>query len=70
MADAGWPLLGDALYGRRGRTPRLAELGAALGRQALHAERLALTHPATGERLDLRAPLPDDLARLITALRA
>jgi 23S rRNA pseudouridine1911/1915/1917 synthase len=69
LADAGWPLLGDALYGRRGRTPRLSALSAALGRQALHAERLELTHPATGERLDLRAPLPADLVHLLAELR-
>jgi 23S rRNA pseudouridine1911/1915/1917 synthase len=61
MADSGWALLGDPLYGKR----RLE-----FGRQALHAERLDFTHPITGARLELRAPIPDDLARLIDELRA
>jgi 23S rRNA pseudouridine1911/1915/1917 synthase len=33
-----------------------------LGRHALHAARLALTHPLTGRRVEVEAPLPDDLA--------
>jgi 23S rRNA pseudouridine1911/1915/1917 synthase len=68
LADAGWPLLGDALYGRRGQTPALTTLADALGRQALHAARLELTHPITGARLAWRAPLPDDLVRLKAGL--
>jgi 23S rRNA pseudouridine1911/1915/1917 synthase len=38
-------------------------------RQALHAARLTVVHPATGERLTFEAPLPKDLADLIKALR-
>ncbi len=49
----GHPVAGDPEYGR----PRLY----GLERQFLHAARLAFDHPATGERLDLRSPLPDDL---------
>jgi len=67
-ADHGWPLLGDPLYGR---TPRaLAAVAAALGRQALHAELLALDHPVSGARLRFEAPLPADLAAALAALRA
>jgi len=66
-ADHGWPLLGDPLYGR---TPRqLAAIAAQLGRQALHAALLELDHPVTGTRLRFEAPLPDDLARALSALR-
>jgi 23S rRNA pseudouridine1911/1915/1917 synthase len=50
----GHPVLGDPVYGVTGR------LG--LQRQFLHAERLALRHPVTGSGLDVRSPLPDDLA--------
>jgi 23S rRNA pseudouridine1911/1915/1917 synthase len=50
----GHPVLGDPVYGVTGR------LG--LRRQFLHAERLALRHPLTGSGLDVRSPLPDDLA--------
>ncbi len=50
----GHPVCGDAEYG----TPR--RFG--LARQFLHARRLALTHPFTGATLDVRSPLPEDLA--------
>lgn len=68
LADAGSPLLGDALYGRRGQAPALTALADELGRQALHAARLELTHPITGDRLVWRAPLPPDLERLKAGL--
>src|SRR4029079_13479485 len=38
-------------------------------RQALHAYRLAFEHPVTGEELRLEAPVPADLADLLTRLR-
>ncbi len=38
-------------------------------RQALHARRIAFTHPATGERVALEAPLPDDMKTLLAAAR-
>jgi 23S rRNA-/tRNA-specific pseudouridylate synthase len=41
----------------------------AFGRQALHAHRLTLRHPADGRRLDLEAPLPADFLDLLTRLR-
>jgi len=68
-ADAGHPLLGDRTYGRRPAQPRLVELAAALGRQALHAAVLELEHPRTGERLRFEAPLPADLDALLVGLR-
>jgi len=66
LADAGWPLLGDALYGGVRREARLetddpVRLAAqALGRQALHAAMLGFDHPLTGLRIVCEAPLPDD----------
>ena len=59
-ADAGWPLLGDPVYGHKPRDERLAAVAHALGRQALHAHSLAFTHPATSQRLAFTAPLPPD----------
>jgi 23S rRNA pseudouridine1911/1915/1917 synthase len=53
MAAIGHPLLGDDLYGGPTAPP--------LGRQALHAWRLRLRHPITGESLTITAPLPADL---------
>ena len=67
------PLLGDPVYGGRprvppGASPRCLETIQQFRRQALHAERLALTHPVTGERREWQAELPADLAELIAAL--
>jgi 23S rRNA pseudouridine1911/1915/1917 synthase len=53
MQAIGHPVLGDPEYGGAGR------LG--LTRQFLHAARLAFPHPISGEPLDLRSPLPEDL---------
>jgi 23S rRNA pseudouridine1911/1915/1917 synthase len=50
----GHPVAGDREYGAAGRY--------GLRRQFLHAERLAFTHPVTGAAIDVRSPLPDDLA--------
>ena len=52
MAHIGHPLLGDTVYGAKKPVPGLAG-------QCLHAARLTFTHPATGERLTVEAPLPD-----------
>ena len=57
MAALGCPLAGDWLYG--------AEDRALIGRPALHAARLELTHPAAGETLRFAAPLPDDIKHLL-----
>jgi 23S rRNA pseudouridine1911/1915/1917 synthase len=59
MAHLGHPLVGDTLYG--------GAPAAGLERQALHAFRLAFTHPVTRERIDLQAPLPADLAEGVAA---
>jgi 23S rRNA pseudouridine1911/1915/1917 synthase len=40
-----------------------------LDRQALHAHRLAFSHPTTGARVQFEAPLPDDMQRTLAALR-
>ena len=73
LAHVGYPIVGDPVYGGRGRSPAGCSpaLTAALNafpRQALHAARLALTHPMTGRALEWEAPLPDDMARLLSAL--
>lgn len=73
MAHIRFPLLGDRVYGGRprvpsGASPRCIETIQQFRRQALHAERLALTHPATGERLEWRAELPSDLVELLAVL--
>ena len=53
LAAIDLPVVGDPVYGRS---------AAGLARQFLHAAELAFPHPITGERLELRSELPDDLA--------
>ena len=60
------PLAGDAVYGRsRSGDARLD----AFPRQALHAWRLALQHPAGGVEVAWESPLPEDFAQLLEDLR-
>jgi 23S rRNA pseudouridine1911/1915/1917 synthase len=73
LAHAGFPLVGDKLYGGRLTLPRgaseeLKEALRAFPRQALHAARLALEHPVSGEELEFSAPLPADLRELLEVL--
>ena len=68
------PLLGDPVYGGRlrlvpGGSPELGKVLREFRRQALHAEKLGLQHPATGERCEWRAELPEDMLTLLNALR-
>ena len=63
----GHPLVGDPIYGEarwKGVESRFRRPLAAFPRPALHAWRLAFDHPGTGERLELEAPVPGDLAEL------
>lgn len=74
LAYAGHGIIGDPVYGgaRRLSVRRLggaAELAAAFPCQALHAATLGFTHPATGERVDFRSPMPADMVALVVALR-
>ena len=74
MAHIRHPIVGDPVYGGRPRLPRgaddyLVDLLRHFGRQALHARRLTLRHPETGETLSLTAPLPADMQELIEELR-
>lgn len=67
MADIGHPLVGDPVYGpRRTAQPLLA----GFPRQALHAWRLVLAHPATRLEMGWEAPLPEDFAQLLAKLRS
>lgn len=69
LADHGFALLGDPVYGRPPKDPRLRAAAEALGRQALHAAVLGFTHPVSGAPLRFETPVPDDLRRAIEALR-
>ena len=60
LAAIGAPVLGDTDYGGRPLP--------GLDRFFLHAARLGFSHPATGSRLEITAPLPDELRRVLEAL--
>ena len=66
LATAGYPVVGDAVYGRN------RKLAAALGlrRPFLHAAKLAFAHPVSGEELRLEEPIPADLEAALAAARA
>lgn len=70
LASKGHPLLGDAVYGAGFQSkaallpPKAQAALKALGRQALHAFRLAFSHPSTGKLLEFESKLPKELAAL------
>lgn len=73
MAHAGFPLVGDPQYGGRFRippaaSPTLVETLKAFPRQALHAWRLELDHPESGERRGWQVQRPDDMEWLLHLL--
>ncbi|MGP0128870.1 MAG: RluA family pseudouridine synthase [cyanobacterium endosymbiont of Rhopalodia musculus] len=59
----GHPIVGDPLYSSKG------SVGVNLPGQALHAHRLTLEHPVTGEQLEVVAPLREAFTKLLTTLR-
>jgi 23S rRNA pseudouridine1911/1915/1917 synthase len=73
LAHAGYPIVGDPVYGGRrripaGAAPQVLAALAAFRRQALHAARLELAHPINGKALAFEAPPPSDLAQLLEVL--
>jgi 23S rRNA pseudouridine1911/1915/1917 synthase len=65
LAEIGHPVIGDPVYRSRTAPP----FPVPFPRQALHAQALGFVHPITGQSLRVEAPVPDDLADLIAALR-
>jgi 23S rRNA pseudouridine1911/1915/1917 synthase len=75
LSEAGHPILADAAYGGARREARMVasdpvrRAADAVGRQALHAWRLAFRHPRTGRLRRFEAPIPADLEAAIGVLR-
>ena len=74
FAHAHHPVVGDSTYGGKKRArsvqnPLLRGRLSKVTRQMLHARRLVIEHPATGETLDLSTPLPEDMSDLLQFLR-
>ena len=75
LAHAGFPIVGDRVYGGRLALPRgasemLREALRNFPRQALHAARLEFAHPVTGKPVACVAPLPADMQELLRVLAA
>lgn len=73
MSHLGYPLVGDAVYAGRmkvpkGASPELLEALRGFGRQALHAKRLELIHPITGDDMAWEIDLPEDMLSLLACL--
>jgi 23S rRNA pseudouridine1911/1915/1917 synthase len=74
LSSIGHPVLGDPLYGRKGRPgtihdPALKDCVKRMNRQALHARRLKFDHPRTGERVQFVSPVPQDMKEVLEWLR-
>ena len=71
MARIGHPLVGDRVYlkGPQRCVPQLRALLNGFPRQALHATRLALEHPVSGEWMEWNAPLPQDMQQLLHQIK-
>ena len=83
MASINHPVTGDHLYNngdpflyrklhgdfRRIEGDEEVSTSPFINRQALHAYRLSFVHPITGELLELEAPLPDDIKKLIETIK-
>ncbi|MDC0739659.1 RluA family pseudouridine synthase [Cognatishimia sp. SS12] len=75
MTHAGHSLIGDPTYGGRRKlsekalSPAAVAAARGFARQALHAAVLGFVHPVSGENLRFQAPIPEDMAALIAALR-
>lgn len=74
MSHINYPLVGDQMYGGRFRLPKgvspqlLAKLKG-FNRQALHAKRLELFHPVSGQLMAWEVDLPDDMQSLLNSLK-
>lgn len=70
LAEAGTPVLGDPVYGKKSADAFVARVAAGLGHQALHARVLGFAHPEGGARVRFEALPPPEFERALAALRA
>jgi 23S rRNA pseudouridine1911/1915/1917 synthase len=68
FSTLGFPVVGDTLYGAPHQERIGRELLPLLGRNFLHAARIAFTHPRTGQHMEFHAPLPEELVAYIRTL--
>lgn len=71
LASSGFPILGDEKYGDFPLNKQLQKPGegrGALKRMFLHAHQITFTHPDSGERMTLNAPMPSECERFLVSL--
>ena len=68
LGENGTPLCGESVYDRPLHGKPLPD-GSGAARPMLHAARLGIEHPATGKRMMWEAPMPKDMATLVSRLR-
>jgi len=73
LSSAGYPVVGDRVYGGRGRLPSVKDTAlrarlSTMPRQALHAWRIAFVHPGNNREMAFTAPLPEDMQNLLDYL--
>ena len=77
LSAIGHPVVADKMYGGGGPCyaselagqPRRSDEHALISRQALHAQEITFTHPASGREVSFSAPLPGDMRALLDSLR-
>ncbi|NIO43746.1 MAG: 23S rRNA pseudouridine(1911/1915/1917) synthase RluD [Burkholderiales bacterium] len=69
LSSIGHALIGDPVYGPKRVSSTLPKQARSFQRQALHAQRLRIQHPTTGQDMEWQSPLPEDLAKLLASLR-
>ncbi len=65
----GHPVLGDSLYGRKTKL-KIGKKVIKIPRQMLHAQTLGFVHPITAEEMSFETPIPEDMKKIIEALRS
>lgn len=70
MQHLGFPLVGDAVYGKKRGFKNMLPALVAFPRQALHAQAISFTHPRTGKKVNFSSPIPNDIEQLLLDLRA
>ena len=63
------PVVGDSVYGYRNSSVYHPDVLKTVTRQMLHAWRIVFTHPATGEKIHLESPIPEDMQQVLNGLR-
>ena len=69
FSENGYPILADKVYGQKKQKNKILSSAAIkIGRQALHASKIAFIHPECGDQVEFTAPVPEDMKRALDYL--